>query len=73
MSGNVNEWCSDWYSKDYYESSNNFMNPIGPSKGTKRVYRGGSSEVYGSSRVSARYSYGINMIGYYLGFRLVSN
>ena len=40
MSGNVSEWCSDWF---YYKySKGEQINPVGPVKGSWRVYRGGN-------------------------------
>ncbi|MDI9859117.1 formylglycine-generating enzyme family protein [Flectobacillus roseus] len=43
LTGNVAEWCSDWYSINYY-NQNQKDNPLGPSKGHSKIVRGGSWE-----------------------------
>jgi formylglycine-generating enzyme len=41
MSGNVREWCNDWYDENYYSKSPK-SNPMGQDTGQYRVLRGGS-------------------------------
>ena len=68
MSGNVNEWCSDWY--DNYSKSSQ-INPTGPSSGSNRVYRGGSwSDDVRSLRVSNRNHNATDYHSNNIGFRL---
>jgi len=71
MSGNVEEWCNDWYSKDYY-TKKNVTDPQGPDGGFSKVVRGGS---WASNAheivVTRRAAYLPNTKSISLGFRLV--
>ena len=67
MIGNVWEWCSDW-SGDYPTGS--VTDPVGPSSGSDRVYRGGSWRlVAGYARSASRVRLGPGDRYHDLGFR----
>jgi len=71
MLGNVDEWCSDWYSENYYKESPK-NDPAGPSMGKGRVYRGGgywsqSHNMYSGDRSNCA----PNKAYYARGFRIV--
>jgi len=40
MLGNAQEWCNDWYDRNFYKTSP-VKNPFGPKKGKDKVLRGG--------------------------------
>lgn len=71
MSGNVWEWCSDWYHSEYYMVSPQ-NNPQGPTNGTERVYRGGSwRSGPGYCRIAYRSKNVPEWNGDFIGLRLV--
>ena len=70
MSGNVLEWCSDWYS--VYYSSSPTTNPTGPTTGFSRVCRGGGwFSIAQGCRVSYRRIGNPDDRDCLIGFRLV--
>ncbi len=69
MAGNVGEWVSDYYEKDYYAVSPG-LNPQGPPSGKFKVVRGGGWFAGKScNAVHARTALPVYWVDFNLGFR----
>ncbi len=72
MTGNVGEWCEDWYGK---YSADEQVDPKGPDSGPGRVFRGGAWDDYPrDSRSAFRncYKNTSDYCGSSIGFRVVA-
>ena len=79
MTGNVLEWCQDWYGRKYYSQAEK-DNPAGPSSGNDKVIRGGAYNSFTNStqdgnqlRITYRNSEVPSARKPYIGFRVAWN
>lgn len=77
LSGNVAEWCQDWYDKGYYAKNGSTQ---GPASGTEKVIRGGAYNSFTNSpldgnqlRITYRNSENPGARRPYVGFRVAWN
>jgi formylglycine-generating enzyme required for sulfatase activity len=72
QSGNVWEWCRDWYDEAYYTKAEAGRNPAGPDRRSIRVSRGGSwgggvaSDFRGAVRAGLDPGYRCDRLGFRL-------
>jgi formylglycine-generating enzyme required for sulfatase activity len=73
VTGNVWEWCQDWYSPDYYRISPR-ENPSGPLHGSKKVIRGGCWYCGETTLgISNRHKHELGHRSFNIGFRCVKS
>ena len=71
ISGNVTEWCEDYFNPNWYSEMPDKTNPVNPEPSKHRVTRGGDwhHEVGRSIRSSKRGHYPPDFSTFYIGFR----
>lgn len=68
MTGNVSEWCQDWYAHYHLATE---PNPCGPREGEYKIVRGGSFDnCYDNQHISKRYYYNPQEATNFCGLRL---
>lgn len=72
MTGNVMEWCYDWYENFDNDLKNAKTNYIGPDAGSDKVLRGGSYDCSDDNdyRIETRFNQAPDIDGQWTGFRL---
>jgi sulfatase modifying factor 1 len=72
VAGNVWEWVSDWYDRDYY-AGGAAIDPKGPESGSLRIVRGGSwvTDDVAMLRCAYRHKVPPDTYAYSIGFRIV--
>ncbi len=71
LTGNLMEWCFDWYSENYFVNSPR-TNPMGPAQGWSKVLKGGSYDnSKGECEVLERYNTPAETSNSSIGFRMV--
>jgi formylglycine-generating enzyme len=70
MHGNAEQWCSDWYARDYYSKAP-LDDPKGPDTGDQHVARGSSSaSAPDGARSACRYGFSPDARFPFTGFRV---
>jgi formylglycine-generating enzyme required for sulfatase activity len=74
LSGNVSEWCWDWYGAGYYKENRATEFPMGPDKGFEKCVRGGGYN-NGKERCSVYYRqyFKPEIKRRFIGFRVAKN
>lgn len=85
MTGNLNEWVSDWWDPEFDYNNSATLNPTGPDSGQLKISKGvgwyygaaddltGTPLKYSIQRSEVRYQSGVDERTYGFGFRIVKD